>query len=674
MKQKNYKVSIGISALNEQHSIERVLKDTLTQKESGWKLKEIIVYCDGCEDKTADIVRGIKNPKIRIYECKDRRGKVYRINQALSDFRGEVLVIFDADIKLEGRNVITNLINEFRKGDKVVLVGGNSRVYPPKTFFERAIYSSYIPYFEAREKLKAGNNVFGCTGACFALRHNFAKRIKIPSWVINEDTFFYFTCISSGYEFRHAKGAKVYYALANNLRVFLKQIFRTHPEAVKIKYKKLFGNLIEEEYQRPLIFYIKSIWKALMLNPIGTLYMIAIKLFCLPFYSLISGSYSLKWYGRGLSQKNSDMKIIISNYDSVKNPYYGGGGATAIHEIASRLTKKFEVTVLTGKYPKSRNEKIDGVLYERIGSTHLGPKIGQIIYQLLLPYFAIRKNYDLWLESFTPPISCAFLPLFTKKPVIALVHNFSEGYMNKKYHLPFYLVERLGIKFYKNFIVLSKFAKDHVLKINNKADVSIIPNGVEVKSINKNRKRTFVLYLGRIDFYQKGLDLLLEAYKYIAQNTTAELKIAGSGTKNDEIKLTNFINNFKLEGKVQVLGKVGGVRKNKLFQSARCIVVPSRYESFPLVVLEALSYGTPIITFDIEGLKWLPQRCALKVKSNNRKSLSEAILKMTKDSKLRDKMTKNGSEFVGNFSWDKSYENYLTFISQKLKIIGGSLI
>jgi len=357
MNKLNYKVSIAISALNEERTIKEVINDILAQRKQGWVLKELIIYCDGCEDKTADIVRGIKNPKIRIYEGKDRHGKVYRINQALSDFRGEVLVIFDADIKLEGRNVITNLINEFRKGKKVVLVGGNSRVYPPKTFFERAIFSSYTPYFEAREKLKVGNNVFGCTGACFALRHNFAKRIKIPSWVINEDTFFYFTCISSGYEFRHAKGAKVYYALANNLRVFLKQIFRTHPEAVKIKYKKLFGNLIEEEYQRPLIFYIKSIWKALMLNPIGTLYMIAIKLFCLPFYSLISGSYSLKWYGRGLSQKNSDMKIIISNYDSVKNPYYGGGGATAIHEIASRLTKKFEVTVLTGNIRKVEMRK-----------------------------------------------------------------------------------------------------------------------------------------------------------------------------------------------------------------------------------------------------------------------------------------------------------------------------
>ena len=348
------------------------------------------------------------------------------------------------------------------------------------------------------------------------------------------------------------------------------------------------------------------------------------------------------------------------------NPYYGGGGAYAVHEIASRLTHEFKVTVITGKYPKSRNEKIDGVFYERIGFSYAGPKLGQFIYQILLPYFAIRKNYNLWLESFTPPISTAFLPLFTRKPVIGLVHNFSEGYMNKKYHLPFHLVERLGIKFYKNFIVLSKGAKDHILKINNKADVGIIPNGVEIKSFDNNTKRNFVLYLGRIDFYQKGLDLLLKAYKYISQNSKAKLKIAGSGTKYEEIKLAELIKNIKITDNVQVLGKVSGSRKTQLLRSARCVVVPSRYESFPLVILEALSYGTPIVTFDIDGLKWLPQSCALKVKPNDEKALGKAILKITRDSKLQIKMIKKGRELANNYSWEKSYENYLFYINQNI--------
>ena len=87
-----------------------------------------------------------------------------------------------------------------------------------------------------------------------------------------------------------------------------------------------------------------------------------------------------------------------------------------------------------------------------------------------------------------------------------------------------------------------------------------------------------------------------------------------------------------------------------------------------MVILEALSYGTPIISFDIDGLEWLPENCALKVKSYDEKSLGEAIIKITKDSKLQRKMIKKGRKFVNNYSWQKSYENYLSYINQNLMV------
>lgn len=663
MKQKNYMVSIAISALNEEITIKEIIKDILAQRQSGWSLKELIVYCDGCTDKTADIVRSIKNPKIRIYEGKDKLGKVYRINQALSDFRGEVLVIFDADIKLEGRNVIANLINEFRKGDKVVLVGGNSRVYPPKTFFERAIYSSYIPYFEAREKLRGGNNVFGCTGACIALRRDFAKKVQIPSWVINEDTYFYFTCISMGYLFRHAKGAVVRYALAKNLRVFLRQIFRTHPEAVKVKYKKLFGNSIEEEYQRPFNFYIKSLWKVLKINPIGTLYMIAIKFFCLPFYSLITPRYNLKWYGRNSTlKKNGKKEIIISNYDSTKNPYYGGGGATAIHEIASRLTKEFKVTVITGKFPKSRNEIIDGVFYKRIGFSFAGPKLGQIIYQLLLPFYGLVKYYDLWIESFTPPFSTNFLQLFTKKPVIGLVHMLAGDDMRRKYKLPFHLIENLGLKTYKRFIVLSNDTKEKIHTVNKKAQVEIISNGVNLpKSVPKKEKK-HILFIGRIEVNQKGLDLLLKAQNIVYRKTGVKLFLAGRGIAGEERKLRQLLSRFKLKDGIKCVGKVVGKRKRYVFENAYFTVISSRYETFSIVALESLSYGLPIVCFDIDGFKWLPRTVSQKASAFDERKFANAMVKMVKDTNLRNKMGERAKEFSRNYSWDGVSKKYLDFI------------
>ena len=375
-----------------------------------------------------------------------------------------------------------------------------------------------------------------------------------------------------------------------------------------------------------------------------------------------------------MDKKTSYKKqLIISSYDDKKNPYYAGGGAYAVHEIAKRLSKIFRVTVLTGKYPKSKNEKKDGVYYERIGFSFAGPKIGQIIYQLLLPYFAMRNNYDLWLESFTPPFSTAFLPLFTDKPVIGLAHIFSEGHMNKKYKLPFHLIERVGIKFYKNFIVLSKVDLEHILRINKDANVRIIANGVDVDRNIENKKRNFVLYLGRIDLYQKGLDLLLRAYKYVSRNSDISLKIGGSGTKHEERRLTRLISEFKLEDKVQVLGKVDSSKKNQLFETALCTVIPSRFETFSLVALEALSRGCPVVSFDIDGLKWIPSKCALKVQTFDVKLFGNAILKVIKDSNLRRRIGSEGIKLAKNYSWEKSYQSYLFYINQNLKLTAGGL-
>ena len=159
-------------------------------------------------------------------------------------------------------------------------------------------------------------------------------------------------------------------------------------------------------------------------------------------------------------------KIIISNYDDVKNPFYGGGGAYAIHELAKRLSSDFDVTVVTAKYPHSKNEIMDGVWYERIGISNAGPKIGQFIFYFLLFFYFKFKKFDLWMENFTPPFSTNFLQLFTKKPVVGLVYMLVGEDMKRKYKLPFDLIEKIGIKTYKYFITPTEFAKKKILQIN----------------------------------------------------------------------------------------------------------------------------------------------------------------------------------------------------------------
>lgn len=347
-------------------------------------------------------------------------------------------------------------------------------------------------------------------------------------------------------------------------------------------------------------------------------------------------------------------KIIISSFDDIKNPYYGGGGSIAIYEVFKRLTKYYAITIITGSYPNSKDEIVDGLYYKRIGLDVLGPKIGQLFFQVLLPFYALIKKYDLWVESFTPPFSTAFLPIFTKKPVIALVHMLSAKDMQRKYKLPFGIIENIGLKFYKRFIVLTEATRDNILNINKSAQIDIIPAGINLQE-NPQRcdDKKHILFLGRIEINQKGIDLLLQAYKKIAKKTGYKLVIAGNGEKKEVERLQKLIKYLGINESVELLGRVDENVKIEIFNKAVLIVLPSRFENFSLVALEALAFKIPIICFDIEGLRWLPKNLCLKVRPFSVNGLSYAILKLINNRNAIRGYKKNSGIFTRGYSWEK---------------------
>lgn len=361
--------------------------------------------------------------------------------------------------------------------------------------------------------------------------------------------------------------------------------------------------------------------------------------------------------------------IVFSNFDDLKNPWYGGGGARAIHEVAKRLAKTNTVTVITGSYPGSKNEVVDNVSYVRIGVSSFGPFIGQAVYQLLLPWHAMTRTYDVWVESFTPPLSTAFLPVLTRKPVVGVTHTLSGRDMQKKYHLPFQFMESLGLKFYKQVITLTNFQKQQVLSANKNINVHIVPNGVPSEIIDRKAERPekHILFLGRIDVVQKGLDILLSAYATIANAVNLPLVIVGSGPVEEEQKLKKLIQELGLAEKVRLAGRVDGEEKFKLFEQAACTVMPSRTEGFPLVALEAMACGSPLVISNIEGLKWLPDSCAVRVKEITAESFAGALEELLKNADKRTSMSQAGKVEAAKYSWDTIAKEYSQILTELVK-------
>lgn len=144
-----------------------------------------------------------------------------------------------------------------------------------------------------------------------------------------------------------------------------------------------------------------------------------------------------------------------------------------------------------------------------------------------------------------------------------------------------------------------------------KPSISVVENGVAISDVSSGpveNKQLFkqlgerrrALFIGRIDPI-KGLDNLIRAWSLV-DSAGWELVIVGSGEPRYERYLFRLVESLKLSGSVKFLPFATGDIKKALFVSADLFILPSRSESFGIVVGEALGYGLPVLT--TTGTPW----------------------------------------------------------------------
>jgi glycosyltransferase involved in cell wall biosynthesis len=118
--------------------------------------------------------------------------------------------------------------------------------------------------------------------------------------------------------------------------------------------------------------------------------------------------------------------------------------------------------------------------------------------------------------------------------------------------------------------------------------------------ISKSPYSNYFLFVGRLE-QSKGIMNLLEVFARIRKKTDARLLIVGEGSLKDRIE--HFTRGNSLDGLVSCVGFAHGNSLYSLYGGARALIIPSvEAENSPLVALEALSMGTPVIASDVGGL------------------------------------------------------------------------
>jgi glycogen synthase len=362
-------------------------------------------------------------------------------------------------------------------------------------------------------------------------------------------------------------------------------------------------------------------------------------------------------------------KLVILDFDDIKNPLLNAGQARATLEIGSRLAKKgYDIKVISSRYPNCQDRFEHGIYYLHIGLGSKFIRLNNLIYIFVLPFYVRKIKADLILECFTGPISTLFSPLWTKIPVIAIPTSFDAQRHAKQYHLPFQIIEKYGCSFYKYFLPYTEAIDRKMKSINPKVISKIVPEGVSDEYLKiKKKNPKHILYLGRYNIDQKGIDLLLQAFAKVAKQIPYPLIMAGHGPDVDKIQ--QLIKSLKLKKNIHFTGSAYGNKKKRLLSEALFVVFPSRNEGFPLFALEALAAGLPIISFDIPALSWLDKNVSLKAKPYNIKEYSKLLLKASTSPSLIEKMGNNSRKLAKNYTWDNVVNKYESFFQSVLKIL-----
>ncbi len=205
--------------------------------------------------------------------------------------------------------------------------------------------------------------------------------------------------------------------------------------------------------------------------------------------------------------------------------------------------------------------------------------------------------------------------------------------------------------------------------------IEVIPCGTDIQHFSHQSKalarhslrwsnEKTLLYVGRLD-PRKGLETLLRAAAQLPSSNLGEkpwrLVIVGGSSVDrsdgqERLRLEQIAQDLQIRDRVTFAGAIGHDQLPSYYNAADVCIIPSYYEPFGLVALEAMACGTPVIASDVGGLRFtvLPEETGLLVPPRDATALAAALGRVLTDDVLAQKLRQQSSVHVQQrFSWSK---------------------
>jgi glycosyltransferase involved in cell wall biosynthesis len=223
-------------------------------------------------------------------------------------------------------------------------------------------------------------------------------------------------------------------------------------------------------------------------------------------------------------------------------------------------------------------------------------------------------------------------------------------------------------------VATSPQEKEHMRTlVSQKGNIDIIPCGTDIRRfgyIKQEEARAqlgiapeskVVFYVGRFD-QRKGIETLVRAVSRCQMRKNGDLKlIIGGGSRPGQSdgmerdRIESIVDELGMTELTSFPGRLGDIDLPTYYAAADVCVVPSHYEPFGLVAIEAMASGTPVVASDVGGLQFtvVPEETGLLAPPKDDAAFAEAIDRILSNSEWRNQLGKNARKRVEElFSWD----------------------
>ena len=287
-----------------------------------------------------------------------------------------------------------------------------------------------------------------------------------------------------------------------------------------------------------------------------------------------------------------------------------------------------------------------------------------------------RANTDLWVHQFS-----AFAPLFVsaKKRRDSLLEffHFMDDHATAKYPLLGHIArkaEQRALRLHPHILTISPTVTRQLEKRLSasahlpagataragadatNAQFHLVYTGVDQICFDAPwAEQDYILYFGRMDIHNKGIDILLSAFaKLNAPNI--RLILSGRGTPQSKREIRSIANHLNISNRVEFTGAVTPEQKNSLLGHALFVCTPSRYEGWGIVAIEAAAAAKAVIGTDIPGLSDAirADETGLLVPPENPQALASTMNRLLSDPILRKRLGTAGRKWAAQFTWDRT--------------------